>query len=71
MENYDAILENWYIDLLGNVLYGNVYFDSKNRFKNGDLIHTSKVLNPETFGELDIIQTRNTKYLLGRKHEIY
>lgn len=62
--NYDAELRNWYLvksyyhDVL--VVTGEVYSDSKNRFRDGEKISTSQVMGIE--GTLLI--TRNTVYKL-------
>ena len=62
--NYDAELRNWYLvksyyhDVL--VVTGEVYNDSKNRFRDGEKISTSQVMGIE--GTLLI--TRNTVYKL-------
>lgn len=66
-------LENWYFDLYFNVIWGQVYDDSKGRFIDGTLIHTSDLIIPRNHTrkdppvEGDIMQTRNSRYLLGKE----
>ena len=69
-EEFTGTLENWAIDDRyrdGFVLWGRLYGDTKSRFRDGTLIHTSKVI------ELDetrrFVRTRNSVYYLGKKHE--
>ena len=66
---YDAILEDWGPLRSGDstVLRGEVRGDDKGRFKDGDFIRTSAVLDG-WLHEGNIIQTRNTRYLLGKRH---
>jgi len=59
-----ARLENW--QLVFNNLYGDIYDDSKNRFEDGKWIKLSKI-NAVELKEGDIIQTMNSKYLLGKE----
>ena len=61
-------LEFWVLDLVHNVLWGNIYDDIHNRWGDGRHIHTSdlKSDNPKSFKEGDIIETRNSSYLLGK-----
>lgn len=68
MNNYDAILQDWemvdYSEFV--ILRGRIFNDSKNRFPDGTWIKTSAI-NLSEFegkGSGDIVQTRNTKYLL-------
>ncbi|QGZ14208.1 hypothetical protein PP940_gp168 [Rhizobium phage RL2RES] len=61
---YDAILDNW-IDMIGRV-NGAIRNDKKGRFTNGDRVTTSTVLEGKT-EEWEIIKTRNSTYLLGKR----
>lgn len=69
MTDYTAKLEDWYVDISGSIC-GNIYGDSKDRFKDGSPIKTSytlpmsmQVSSPK---EGIIIFTRNSSYLLGK-----
>ena len=60
---YDALLELKDITYRSGgtiVAHGNVYADRKNRFEDGDSIHTSYILFYDY--ENQIIVTRNTTY---------
>lgn len=52
-------LENWV--KVGQVIYGNIYGDSKGRFPDGLEIHTSRIDSIED----GIAYTRNSVYKLG------
>ena len=64
-------LENWMVDPLfkdhpETILWGHVFDDVRKRFVDGEWIHTSGTANRD-FKEGDIVQTRNSVYILGRK----
>ncbi len=62
-------IENWYI-YFGSCIMGNIFNDSKKRFKDDTLIKTSKVTDViDELKEGDICHTRNSIYLLGKKVE--
>jgi hypothetical protein len=66
-KEYDAILTNWsFVKYFGyNVLMGHIKNDSKQRFRDGEFIRSSPVVEiPETPESGMVIQTRNTKYLI-------
>lgn len=67
-QQYDAVLEDWTPLRSGDftVLRGVIKGDDKDRFKDGQPIRTSAVLNG-SFNEGNIIKTRNTLYLLGKR----
>lgn len=64
---YDAVLENARVvyseEGFGFVLVGRVYADTKNRFEDGYVIHTSEVrqIHPYTDRSV-IVVTQNTTY---------
>lgn len=62
-------IENWYVDVYGfPVLWGDVYEDTKGRFKDGTHIHTSQITEKQV-GELTegyVLVTLNSVYLLGK-----
>lgn len=63
-------LENWNIVLVTNersFVTGEIHNDEKNRFKDGKLVQTSKIL--EFNKEENFIQTKNTRYELGKPSE--
>lgn len=68
-QEYNAVLQDWQVFRRGTttILLGNVYGDDKNRFQDGDGIRTSNVTSPAPFIEGNIVQTRNTRYLLGKR----
>jgi len=70
-DNYDGILEQWYDYWPSDnvvMAVGFIMGDKKNRFYEGMQIHTSKVHTPfEEWREGAIIETNNSKYMLGKK----
>lgn len=65
---HDCILENWILGIHkgASFLVGNTREDSKKRFEDGATIHTSYlVTDAAEILENQIVQTLNTKYLLG------
>lgn len=67
-QQFDAILEDWSPMRTGDytILRGEIKGDEKARFRDGDYIRTSAVVEGELC-EGNIIETRNTKYLLGKR----
>lgn len=59
MKMTDARIENWV--RVGDVIYGEIYEDSKGRFADGDGIVTSRIISTDN----DTVQTVNTLYKLG------
>lgn len=68
-QDYNAVLEEWSVHRLGTstLAYGKIYGDDAKRFNDGEAIKTSSVKSPAPFVEGNIIQTRNTRYLLGKR----
>lgn len=68
MENPEEItgtLENWSYDRHHRVFWGQIYGDTKGRFRDGTMIHTSACeFNKNKEG--DIIETLNSRYKLGK-----
>lgn len=61
-------LEDWFYD--GVMVWGNLYEDTKQRWYDGVHIHTSAVLTDRMYiKEGEVIQTRNSRYLLGKPLE--
>lgn len=56
-----ALLYNWH--RFGQKIIGEIYGDTKGRFKDGELIRTSTV---ERF-DGDLVFTRNSVYKLGKE----
>lgn len=66
MQKITAQLEDWWYDQFFHVYWGHIYGDRKNRFRDGTRIHTSSVKPKERHKrEGDIIETLNSRYLLG------
>ena len=68
---YTARLENWQHSKKENVMFGNIYDDKNGRYRDGELIKTSKLL-PQNMQlseprENAVIITQNNRYLLGSK----
>jgi len=61
-----ATLENWSFDPHWNIFWGKVYGDTKGRFEDGVVIHTSHAKKYKDAVEGDIIKTVNSNYLLGK-----
>jgi hypothetical protein len=62
-------LEGWYREQVSNkefVINANIFDDVHGRWKDGHPIHTSAIKNRQ-LKEGDIVTTRNSTYLLGKK----
>lgn len=68
-KEYNAVLEDWSVVRQGNstIGYGKIFGDDKNRFNDGEAIVTSSVVTSSPYVEGNIIRTRNTSYLLGKR----
>lgn len=71
-EEVTARLENWRLDGFGfDIIWGEIYDDSKGRFPDGTTIHTSSIPGykekAKKFKKGDRVQTLNSVYLLGNK----
>lgn len=64
-------LEGWCQDnLYAYIIWGNVFGDSKGRFRDGTRIHTSYITPPsEEWKEGAIVTTRNSVYKLGKPYK--
>jgi len=62
-------LENWKADPVFGCIWGDIYDDVYERWVDGTYIHTSHVPNMRytDLEEGDIIETLNSKYLLGER----
>ena len=73
MDKVTGRLENWHVGMYeydGEVMiWGDVYDDVNGRFMDGTYIHTSGI-KPQEFNEGDVVTTRNSTYLLGKKFEL-
>lgn len=72
MEEVTGILDEWIVDPLGrSVIWGRIRNDKAGRFRDGTDIHTSFIaLDAVAFAALkegDVVNTRNSSYLLGTK----
>ena len=64
-----GVLENWAVDQSTSkefVIWGHIYGDTNGRFKDGTMVHTSGIKNRKC-EEGDVVKTRNSTYLLGKK----
>lgn len=77
---YDAILSNWFlmspdgsVDGLGRrtgYLIGEIYDDSKGRFDDATPVYTSSFpIEGVILKDGEVVQTRNTKYLLQNQRK--
>mgnify|MGYP000344747418 CR=1 FL=1 len=63
-------LRNWFYDPTKNIVWGNIYDDSRSRFPDGTWVHTSDVTTPlEDIKQGEIIHTMNSHYLLEYPNE--
>jgi hypothetical protein len=63
---YDARIINWCFS--DGLIWGFIFDDKKKRFKDETWIHTSTILSKkEDIKEGNIIETKNSKYLLGKE----
>lgn len=64
-------LENWTVVSVSSidfVIYGDMYDDNNNRFKDGTAVRTSSI-KQRPVSEGDIVETKNSTYLLGKPRE--
>lgn len=64
-------LENWVYDDLWNVVWGEIFQDSKGRFPDGTWIHTSNIPSGRhrDYKEGDHVRTLNSLYILGEQRK--
>ncbi len=73
-------LENWSIigdcrlvyqvpECQGKQLNGEIYNDESDRFKDGERIVTTRIIDLDLIGS--VAKTRNTKYILGKMSDEY
>jgi hypothetical protein len=63
---YDAIIEEWIMS--NGIIWGLILEDKRGRFRDNTYIHTSTVISKkEDIKEGNIIETKNSKYLLGKE----
>lgn len=62
-------LENWFWDEKHNIVWGDLYEDTRGRWREGQHIHTSWVQShiEGQAREGDVIETLNSTYLLGKE----
>lgn len=71
---YDAILKNWHSIVTGTsdqayiLFFGEIHEDKQGRWADGEKIRTS-MSESFTAKDGDIVQTRNTRYLLQGEAE--
>lgn len=70
---YDARLDDWFVVIVAFegveyiTLLGTVWFDRKNRFRNGRMIQTSPLEEGRSrLGMGKVVSTANSLYLLGK-----
>lgn len=64
-------LENWFLERGTDkefIIWGEVFEDVNRRFPQGKFIHTSGIKHRRC-SEGDIVETRNSTYLLGKPKE--
>lgn len=70
-QRYDAVLGNWAFNDLLQVINGIISGDEQGRFEDGESVITSRintaVTSPSQLREGNVVQTRNTRYLLGKQ----
>jgi hypothetical protein len=70
MEVEDGLLEEWAIVDMGDfkVVYGYLYYDRKERFRDGEWMTTSRIVGiPDELKQGDKVYTENSVYVLGVK----
>jgi len=63
-------LENWLVQQVTKkefVIWGNCHNDVHERWDEGEWIHTSGIKNRKPVKSGDVVKTRNSTYLLGKK----
>ncbi|QIG68142.1 hypothetical protein EVB55_207 [Rhizobium phage RHph_Y68] len=72
MTEYTARLEDWGVIDGKNQIFGNVFEDSKGRFDDGQYVKTSpSEQNLHLLEEGDVVHTKNSVYLLGKRQPEY
>ena len=67
--DYDGVIANWQGS--HQSIFGNIFFDKKQRFENGDFIRaTLSRLTAEEIDRPTVVETRNSRYLVLNKIEI-
>lgn len=59
-------LEGWYWDESYSIIWGYLYDDVRNRWRDGQHIHTSYIKDKKKYVEGDLVSTLNSTYLLGK-----
>lgn len=67
--HYHAVLEQWCILPQTNGLYGVILQDETKRFNDGDVVRTSTLKPDQYLVEGNIVNTQNTRYLLGMRRQ--
>lgn len=63
-QEYDGILVGATFESNVGVYWGRIYGDKKGRFNDGDSIHTSRVISKDYYQGYQVVNTRNSKYLM-------
>lgn len=64
----NGTLNNWWVD--NSMVYGEITGDTKARFPDNTLIHTSRIDNDKSdIKEGGVVVTLNSIYSLGKKHD--
>lgn len=63
-----ATLENWFVDPIFRVIWGDIQDDVRHRWRNGTRIHTSSIpdFGKKKFRRGMVVQTLNSHYKLGK-----
>lgn len=69
MSEVTGRLEGWYWDDQYNIIWGYLYDDVRERWCDGQYIHTSHIEDKKDYKEGDIVYTLNSSYLLGKPLE--
>ncbi|AND75121.1 hypothetical protein pf16_198 [Pseudomonas phage pf16] len=64
---YHAVLEEWSVIPSTNGILGVIFQDETKRFNDGEVVRTSTIKPYQYLVEGNIVETKNTRYLLGKR----
>lgn len=67
---YHAVLEEWSVIPSTNGILGVIFQDETKRFNDGEVVRTSTIKPYQYLVEGNIVETQNTRYLLGKRRGV-
>jgi len=72
-EDINGLLDDWRVEIASDgyaVLVGKITGDTKGRFTDGTVMHTSRITTSDPIREGAVVQTLNSKYKLGKPRDL-